>query len=229
MSLLIQDLWKGFRQGDTQIEVLRGLSLQVGQGETVAILGQSGSGKSTLLSLLAGLDVPDRGKIEIGGQRFSDLSVEDRTRFRGQKIGIVFQQFHLVPHLTALENVVLPLEIQGLPPDHQSATELLKSVGLSHRVDHFPSQMSGGESQRVAIARAMIGQPEILLADEPSGSLDLQTGETVMSLLFDLVRKNKMSMILVTHNPEIARRCDRRLHLKNGQIEQANSERQAWK
>lgn len=223
MSLTIQNIWKTYQQGETRIEVLRDLSFEIGRGETVAILGQSGSGKSTLLSLLAGLDQPDRGRIEIAGQNFAAMSVEERTRFRGQKIGIVFQQFHLVPHLSAFENVMLPMEIQGQTGAKAMALELLSQVGLAARASHFPSQMSGGECQRVAIARAMITRPEILLADEPSGSLDLATGETVMALLFDLVRKTKMSMVLVTHNPEIALRCNRRLHLKNGHIEVAAS------
>lgn len=219
MSLKIKDVWKSYRQGDSQVEVLRGLSLTVEKAESVAILGQSGSGKSTFLSLLAGLDVPDRGEIEIEGQRIDSLSIEERTRFRGEKIGIVFQQFHLIPHLTALENVMLPLEIQGESKAEPRALELLQSVGLSHRTHHFPAQMSGGECQRVAIARALIVQPAILLADEPSGSLDQDTGENVMNLLFDLVQKLQMSMILVTHNPEVANRCSKRYVLRGGVCE----------
>lgn len=219
MSLEVKDVWKSFRQGDARIEVLKGLSLSLAQGQTVAILGQSGSGKSTLLSLLAGLDGPDRGEILIAGENITRMSPEERTRFRGRNIGIVFQQFHLIPHLTALENVMLPLEIRGDANASGMAIELLQSVGLEKRKDHFPAQLSGGECQRVALARALITRPSLLLADEPSGSLDLKTGETVMNLLFDLVGKFSMSMILVTHNPELAARCQRRFLLSGGVCE----------
>lgn len=219
MSLLIRDVWKSYQQGETKIEVLRGLSLHLKDGETLAILGQSGSGKSTLLSLLAGLDVPDRGVIEIDGRDLASLSIEERTAFRGEKIGIVFQQFHLIPHLTALENVMLPLEIRGEEKAEARATELLQSVGLAERMNHFPAQMSGGECQRVAMARALIGHPAILLADEPSGSLDQQTGENVTNLLFRLVEKFRTSTVLVTHNPDLAARCSRRVILRGGVCE----------
>lgn len=220
MSLKIQGLWKSFDQNETRIEVLKDLSLEVKTGEVIAIVGQSGSGKSTFLSLLSGLDEPDKGSLEISGTDLAKLSPEERTRFRGDKIGIVFQQFHLVSHLTALENVALPLEIRSHKNEQKNALarakEMLESLGMGHRMDHLPGQLSGGESQRVAIARALVGQPDLILADEPSGNLDLETGEKVMQVFFDLVRKYQITTVLVTHNPELAKRCDRTFTLRGG-------------
>lgn len=216
MSLIVQNLKKSFSQGETKIEVLKGLNLHIESGKIVAILGQSGSGKSTLLGLLSGLDNPDEGTIEISGQKMTSLNPEERTLFRGKNIGIVFQQFHLVPHLTALENVALPLEIQGEKDVHGRAAKMLESLGLGHRLHHAPGQMSGGESQRVAIARALVGNPRLILADEPSGNLDLETGEKVTQVFFDQIRKSGITTILVTHNPELAARCDQRFHLRGG-------------
>ncbi|PWU17490.1 MAG: hypothetical protein C5B49_08765 [Bdellovibrio sp.] len=222
MSLQVQGLWKTYQQAQSQIEVLRGLDLSVPTGKTAAILGQSGSGKSTLLSLLAGLDEGDRGSIEINGVLLNPLSVEEKTRFRSAHIGIVFQQFHLIPHLTALENVALSLEIQGRLPNREidgQARDYLARVQLSGRLGHYPSQLSGGEAQRVALARALIAKPSLILADEPSGSLDLATGELVIDLLFDLIRKEGSSLVLVTHNPDVAARCDSRYVLRGGKCE----------
>jgi putative ABC transport system ATP-binding protein len=192
---------------------------EIKSGEIVAVVGQSGSGKSTLLSLLAGLDRPEEGHIIIRGQDIVSLSEQQMTSFRAKNIGIVFQHFHLMPHLTALENVMLPLEILGEEQIEARAREILGLMGLGHREEHFPSQLSGGESQRVAIARALVVQPQFLLADEPSGSLDSETGEKVMDVFFDVVRQKKMTTVLVTHSEPLARRCDRILTLKNGLLQ----------
>lgn len=218
MSLQLQDISKVFWQADTEIKVLKNLSQNIQNSEVVAIVGQSGSGKSTLLSLLAGLDRPTTGKILVGGKEVSSLSEEEMTAFRGRKIGIVFQQFHLLPHLTALENVRLPLEILDEPNQEERAAEMLKQMGLGHRLDHFPHQMSGGECQRVAIARALVVKPEILLADEPSGNLDTATGQQVMDVFFKVVRDHKVTTILVTHSESLAQRCDRQLTLSQGAL-----------
>lgn len=218
MSLQLQDINKNFWQADTEIRVLKNLSQKIENSEVVAILGQSGSGKSTLLSLLAGLDRPTTGKILIGGKEVSNFSEEEMTAFRGRKIGIVFQQFHLLPHLTALENVRLPLEILDEENQDERAAEVLKQMGLGHRMDHFPHQMSGGECQRVAIARALVVRPEILLADEPSGNLDTATGQQVMDVFFKVVRDHKVTTILVTHSETLAQRCDRQLTLSQGAL-----------
>lgn len=217
MSLKIEGLRKQYHQGSETLEILKGVNAEFKLGETVAIVGQSGSGKSTLLSLLAGLDRPSSGDVIVDGQSLNQLSEEEMTHFRGERIGIVFQQFHLLPHLTALENVMIPLEILKPGPDvREKALALLKQVDLGHRAHHLPSQLSGGECQRVAIARALVVEPRLLLADEPSGNLDPATGEKVMGLFFDVVRKAQVTGLLVTHSRELAARCDRVLELKNG-------------
>ncbi len=216
MSLKLQNVIKTYQQGESEIQVLRGLSTEIKNSEIVAIIGQSGSGKSTLLSLLAGLDRPSSGQIYVAGQEISSLSEQEMTAFRGRKIGIVFQQFHLLPHLTAMENVMLPLEIWEEANREARAQKVLEQMGLGHRLHHFPSQMSGGECQRVAIARALVVNPEILLADEPSGNLDTQTGRKVMDVFFDVVRANRVTTVLVTHSEALARSCDRQLVLENG-------------
>ncbi len=221
MSLVLNDIRKKFTQGDSEIEVLKGLSATISTGEVVAIVGQSGSGKSTLLSLLAGLDRATSGSIQIEGQKFEDLNEIQMTQFRGKNIGIVFQQFHLLPHLTALENVMLPLEILK---DNQVSFEQIETkakrflglMKLEHRLNHLPQQLSGGECQRVAIARALVVEPKILLADEPSGNLDFETGQKVMEVFFQAVRENKVTTILVTHSSQLAQMCDRQLVLSKG-------------
>lgn len=222
----IANLSKTYSQADTPIEVLKGLELKVKEGETIAILGQSGSGKSTFLSLLAGLDRPTQGTVTLAGQSIFDLNERDLARFRSKNLGIVFQQFHLMSYLTALENVSLPLEIaqntrqaiRSLPGPATQAREALKKVGLTHRLHHLPQHLSGGEKQRVAIARALIVEPKLLLADEPSGSLDPKTGEEVMEVLFQQARSFRMAMILVTHNSSLAQKCDRQLRLLDGKL-----------
>jgi len=216
----VVSLSKSFRQGDLSVEVLKGLDFAVHEGETVAIVGQSGSGKSTLLAMLAGLDLPTAGAVRLDGTDLASLSEEKVTRFRSEKMGIVFQQFHLMSSLTALENVGLPLEIRGERDFSTRASAALNQVGLGHRLKHFPSQLSGGECQRVAIARSIVTNPRILLADEPSGNLDGRTGEQVMDLLFSLVRDRRMTMILVTHNHDLAAKCDRIMLLEHGQVHQ---------
>jgi putative ABC transport system ATP-binding protein len=220
LILAARGIHKGFVMGGQKIEVLKDLTLNLVAGETLAILGPSGSGKSTLLGLLAGLETPDQGEIVLRGEVLSQLDQAALTRYRARHLGIVFQQFHLMRHLSALENVMLPLEIAGQSGRavRQRAVELLEQVRLGHRLDHYPHQLSGGECQRVAIARALSPEPELILADEPSGNLDQETGEQVMGALFEMVRAQGRSLILVTHNPEQAKRCDRQLYLQHGQL-----------
>ena len=217
MLLEINQLYKSFPQADHgQIDVLKNINLEIHEGETVAVVGQSGSGKSTLLSLMAGLDRQTTGSLRLRDKEISEMSEVKLTQFRAENIGIIFQQFYLMPHLTALENVSLPLEMFGYEDYLNRAKEALNQVGLSGREQHFPHQLSGGESQRVAIARAVVARPSILLADEPTGNLDNETGVHVANLLFDLVKTTGMTMLLVTHNTEMARRCSRQLTLQFG-------------
>lgn len=220
MILEIKDLCKTFQTSANiePIEVLKNLNLEMEVGESLAILGQSGSGKSTLLTLLAGLDSPSSGSILLNGQDMQALSEEKLSKFRAQNIGIIFQQFHLMSHLTALENVSLPLDLFKDPEASKKANEALENVGLGKRKGHFPYQMSGGECQRVAIARAMVVRPSILLADEPTGNLDSATGEYITDMVFDLVKAHKMTMLFVTHNEELALRCERQQRLQGGKF-----------
>lgn len=204
--------------GQGRIEVLSACSVSINPGETLAITGQSGSGKSTLLALLAGLDQPDSGQVAIEGVEISEMNEDRLTRFRAQKIGMVFQQFHLMPHLSAAENVRLPLEILGQQDRDPRTRTMLQLVGLSQRAHHLPRQLSGGECQRVAIARALVIEPALLLADEPTGNLDIDTGEAISALLFDLVARQNMTMIVVTHNLGLANRCQRICKLEQGQL-----------
>ena len=196
--------------------MLKNINLEIHEGETVAVVGQSGSGKSTLLSLMAGLDRQTTGSLRLRGKEINEMSEVKLTQFRAENIGIIFQQFYLMPHLTALENVSLPLEMFGYEDYLNRAKEALEQVGLSEREQHFPHQLSGGESQRVAIARAVVARPSILLADEPTGNLDNETGVQVANLLFDLVKTTAMTMLLVTHNTQMARRCSRQMTLQFG-------------
>lgn len=216
MSLILKALEKSFFQGSAKIEVLKQLNAVIKKGEVVAILGKSGSGKSTLLAVLAGLMPLDSGELLLDDQRLSTMNETAWSDYRGKNIAIVFQQYHLVSHLTALENVMLPLEIQGVHEGAIRAQKILTELGLAHRLRHFPKQLSGGECQRVAIARALVMNPKLLLADEPSGNLDADTGESVMALFFEIVRKYQTTTLLVTHNEDLAKRCDRILKLQNG-------------
>ena len=220
MILKIKGLYKSFPQDNHKnIEVLKNLNLQVEEGETVAVVGQSGSGKSTLLSMLAGLDRQSSGSLRIRGQEISEMSEVKLTKFRAENIGIIFQKFYLMPNLTAIENVSLPLEMFGHKDSQQRSRDALLQVGLAERETHFPHQLSGGESQRVAIARAIVIRPSILLADEPTGNLDNATGIQVSNLLFDLVQTTGMTLLLVTHNIELAQRCSRQLQLNSGSFQ----------
>jgi putative ABC transport system ATP-binding protein len=209
-------LGKDFAPNGRRISVLREVSLEVSAGETVALTGPSGSGKSTLLSLLAGLDRPTSGEIELDGSRLNEMSEDELAELRSEKIGFVFQSFQLIGSLTALENVMVPAEIRGDRRARQRAAELLSAVGLEERLTHYPSQLSGGEQQRVAIARAYINQPKILFADEPTGSLDHEHAASVKSLLFSLRSDHGSALVIATHNLELARETDRRIELANG-------------
>ena len=219
-SIVADRVGKLVNTADGDLAILHDLSFQIAQGESVAIIGASGSGKSTLLSLLAGLDLPSTGQIALMGQSLNLLDEDGRARLRGQFVGFVFQSFQLLPHLTALENVMLPLEMAGI--DHAEARleahQWLEKVGLSLRANHFPKTLSGGEQQRVALARAFINKPAILFADEPTGSLDEASGNRVIELLFELNRENSSTLVLVTHDPALAARCGRQLSLQGGRL-----------
>jgi len=220
MVLEIKNLVKTFEQVDqSKVEVLKNLNLEVQKSDTVAVVGQSGSGKSTLLSLLAGLDRQTSGSLKLHGKELGDLSELEMTQFRAENIGIIFQQFYLMPHLTSLENVSLPLEMFGDKECQEKALKAIEQVGLSDRINHFPHQLSGGESQRVSIARAIVIRPSILLADEPTGNLDNTTSVQVADLIFNLLQNTGMTMLMVTHNNDLANRCSRQMILNNGKFE----------
>jgi putative ABC transport system ATP-binding protein len=219
-SIVADRVGKLVNTADGYLAILHDISFQIERGESVAIVGASGSGKSTLLSLLAGLDLPTQGQIDLMGQNLNLLDEDGRACLRGKSVGFVFQSFQLLPHLTALENVMLPLEIAGLSQAvaKQSATQWLEKVGLTDRANHFPKTLSGGEQQRVALARAFINRPAILFADEPTGSLDEASGNRVIELLFELNRENSSTLVLVTHDPALAARCGRQLSLQGGRL-----------
>ncbi|WP_252177538.1 ABC transporter ATP-binding protein [Endozoicomonas sp. 4G] len=202
------------------LSILSGLNLKIKSGESVAIIGTSGSGKSTLLGILAGLDRPTAGEVALAGNRIDHLDEDARAGVRANHTGFVFQSFQLLPNLTALENVMLPLELAGKENAQTQAKTLLERVGLSERLTHYPRQLSGGEQQRVAIARAFVGQPDILFADEPTGNLDEKTGESIIDLLFEVNRENNTTLVLVTHDLHLARRCQRVLRLTQGHLEE---------
>jgi putative ABC transport system ATP-binding protein len=204
--------------GEGMLEILSDVSLRILPGETVAVLGASGSGKSTLLGLLAGLDRPSGGEVRLFGHRLGDLDEDGRARLRSGRVGFVFQSFQLLPALTALENVMLPLELAGLGDTRERARDWLSRVGLGARLGHYPRQLSGGEQQRVAIARAFAIEPQVLFADEPTGNLDQHTGSRTIDLLFSLNEKQGTTLVVVTHDDEVARRCGRRLHLDAGRL-----------
>ncbi len=218
MTIKIEKLFKHYKQKDQITQILSGVDLEIKTGEIVALLGKSGSGKSTLLSLIAGLDLPDSGKVLIDDTDLFKLSDEERARFRGKNIGIIFQQFHLVNHLNAFENISLSLEINN-KKDNSLIRQWLDEMGLTERSHHLPSTLSGGEQQRVAIARALIFNPKLILADEPTGNLDNETAKQITKLLFDSVRKLKTTMTLVTHDRELAGLADRIVTLKDGRCD----------
>jgi len=219
----LDDVHLSLGQGAARVHILKGISLHIGRGETIGLVGPSGSGKSTLLMAIAGLERPDRGKITVDGTDLSGLDEDALARFRGARIGIVFQSFHLIPTMTALENVAIPLEFAGDKNAFGKAAAELESVGLGSRMTHYPAQLSGGEQQRVALARALAPSPAILVADEPTGNLDEATGETIVDLMFALKRTRDATLVLVTHDLALAAKCDRTIGLRSGQIEAAQT------
>ena len=214
----IENLHLSLVGGAGRVNILRGIDLQVEAGETLSIVGPSGAGKTSLLMVLSGLEHVDSGMIKISGVDLRSLDEDGLARFRRQQVGIVFQSFHLVPTMTALENVALPLEFSGVDDALERAAEALAATGLSARRAHFPGQLSGGEQQRVALARAFVAQPKLILADEPTGNLDRSTGEKVMELLFGLQQEFGTTLILVTHDAKLAARCGRSLEMADGQF-----------
>lgn len=218
MILRARGVGKVFRQGEDRLEILQDISLELAEPKTVAIMGRSGCGKSTLISLLAGLDAPTSGEIEVLGKNLAQLSSSQLNSFRALHIGIVFQQFHLLEHLTAFENARLPLDLNRLDRPDERAKEMLEKVGLGHRLNHLPDQLSRGECQRVAIARVLVTRPELLLADEPTGSLDVKTGREIMDLIFSLVASEKLALVMATHDPAVAERCQEKLFMTAGRL-----------
>ena len=216
--LKINGLEKTYKSGSKQLTVLHNVSFDVEKGQTFAIVGPSGSGKTTLLGLCAGLDIPNAGTVELCGHDLNTLNEDERAQLRNEEVGFIFQDFQLLPTLTALENVSVPLELQGAKNAASRAKELLEKVGLGDRVDHYPSQLSGGEQQRVAVARAFSNRPSILFADEPTGNLDEETGEKVIQLLFKLNEEAGTTLVIITHDLDLAARTQQILRLKGGQI-----------
>ncbi|RVT45346.1 ABC transporter ATP-binding protein [Rheinheimera sediminis] len=216
--IVAKDVVKRVQLTESELTILQDIHLTINQGATVAIVGASGSGKSTLLGILAGLDQASSGEVYLAGQPLHKLSEDERAELRARSVGFVFQSFLLLPSLTALENVTLPAELAGMPDAKARGLELLAQVGLSHRADFFPNQMSGGEQQRVAIARAFITKPAVLFADEPSANLDSATGEKIEDLLFELNEQQGTTLVLVTHNHELAQRCQYRFHMHAGHL-----------
>jgi putative ABC transport system ATP-binding protein len=211
-------------RGAARVHVLKDIALNIGRGEAIGMVGPSGSGKSTLLMVMAGLERPDTGSVTIAGSALDTLSEDDLARFRGRNVGIVFQSFHLIPTMTALENVAVPLELAGVADAHDRAAHELAAVGLAERADHYPAELSGGEQQRVALARALAPDPAILIADEPTGNLDETTGAEIIDLLFKGHDARGTTLILVTHDPMLARRCDRVVRMRSGRIEARSSQ-----
>jgi putative ABC transport system ATP-binding protein len=200
------------------VKILRGIDLEVAAGSSVSVVGPSGSGKSTLLAVVGGIERPTSGAVRIDGTSLGDLDEDDLATFRGQRIGILFQQFHLIPTMTALENVAVPLELAGERDAFTQAGQRLAEVGLKPRADHYPGQLSGGEQQRVALARALSNHPKLLLADEPTGNLDQDTGREIVELMFRVQRERAMTLLLITHEPPLAARCDEQLRMADGRI-----------
>ena len=215
----LNDIHLTLGEGASRVHVLRGITLDVEKGTSVGVVGPSGSGKSTLLMVMAGLERVDSGGVTLAGEDFAKLDEDALAAFRGRNIGIVFQSFHLIPNMTALENVAVPLELAGDPKAFEKATAELTAVGLGERLTHYPAQMSGGEQQRVAMARALAPDPKILVADEPTGNLDEETGAQISELLFNKQRERGTTLVLVTHDPSLARQCDRTLRVRAGEIE----------
>lgn len=216
----LQNVWKTYKMGEVEVNALRGISSTINQGDFVAITGASGSGKSTMMNLVGCLDLPTKGSIFLDGKDISKMNESNLAQIRGQKIGFIFQQFHLIPTLSAVENIMLPLEFQDIPTDiaKKKAIEILHKVGLGDRIEHLPSQLSGGEQQRVAIARSLANNPNVVLADEPTGNLDSIAGANVLNLLQSLWKKEGKTIIMVTHDLKLASHANRIVQLKDGQI-----------
>jgi putative ABC transport system ATP-binding protein len=216
--LEVTNLTKSFVTGDKTLTVLDNVSFSINEGDTISIVGPSGSGKTTLLGLCAGLDTPSSGSVTLEGIKLNALDEDDRAYVRNQHVGFIFQNFQLFPTITAIENVMVPLELRGEKGLHQRAKELMARVGLEDRINHYPLQLSGGEQQRVAIARAFFSNPKIMFADEPTGNLDEETADTITRLLFEINKESGTTLVLVTHNMELAEHTDRILQLKGGQL-----------
>ena len=215
----LKDVSLSLGEGASRVEVLKHVDLMIEQGESAGIVGPSGSGKSTLLMVMAGLERVDSGTVTIAGETLNGLSEDRIAAFRGRTVGIVFQSFHLIPNMTALENVAVPLELAGKRDAFETAARELVAVGLGERLRHYPGQLSGGEQQRVAIARALAPEPKLLIADEPTGNLDQATGKSIADLLFSKARERGMTLVLVTHDPGLAARCSRQIAMRSGRIE----------
>jgi putative ABC transport system ATP-binding protein len=219
LAIELADVDLSLGEGVARVHILHGVSMTIGRGEAVGLVGASGSGKSTLLMTVAGLERPDRGSIVVDGQRIDAMGEDALARFRGRRIGIVFQSFHLIPTMTALENVAAPLELAGAHDAFARAAAELALVGLSDRQSHYPAQLSGGEQQRVALARALAPRPSVIIADEPTGNLDEATGGAIIELLFAARARSGSTLVLVTHDPALAARCDRTLRMRSGHLE----------
>src|SRR6478735_1574266 len=226
-TIAIENVNLSLGSGAARVHILKDISLRVASGEAVGLIGPSGSGKSTLLMVMAGLERPDSGEVVVSGTPFNALDEDALARFRGRQVGIVFQSFHLIPTMTALENVAVPLELAGNPDAAKRAAEELQSVGLGDRLHHYPTQLSGGEQQRVALARALAPDPAILVADEPTGNLDEATGKQIVDLLFTKHAERGMTLVLVTHDNSLAQRCDRVVRLRSGRIDGQVADRKA--
>tara|TARA_R110002020_G_scaffold15140_126_gene53710 strand:- start:1798 stop:2550 length:753 start_codon:yes stop_codon:yes gene_type:complete len=220
-AIALDDVHLSLGSGAARVHILKGVSLEIVGGESVGIVGPSGSGKSTLLMVLGGLERADAGTVTVAGNALTGLSEDQLARFRGRSVGIVFQAFHLISTMTALENVAVPLELAGVSNAFERARAELASVGLADRTNHYPTELSGGEQQRVAIARALAPEPALLLADEPTGNLDEDTGATIVDLMFEACAARGMTLVIVTHDPELARRCDRTVRMRAGEIDHA--------
>ncbi len=219
----IQDLHLSLESGAGMVNILRGINLSVEAGQTVGVVGPSGSGKSTLMSVIAGLERPTSGEVMVAGHSLTDMNEDELALFRRHNLGIVFQSFHLIQTMTALENVAVPLELAGRRDAFERAEDELATVGLADRITHYPGQLSGGEQQRVALARAMVVDPKLVLADEPTGNLDGETGHVIIDLMFELHARQGTTLLLITHDPELAKRCNRVVHLANGMLEREES------
>ncbi|MCL1077769.1 ATP-binding cassette domain-containing protein [Parashewanella spongiae] len=218
LAIKVVNLEKSVKTQEGELTILKGIDLEVKQGDSVAIVGPSGSGKSSLLGLLAALDSPTKGEVYLDGQGLSDLNEEQKAAIRKQKVSFIFQSFMLVDTLTALENVMLPAELAGIPNARSKALSMLEKVGLSHRLNHLPKQLSGGEQQRVAIARAFISKPKVLFADEPTGNLDQENGDKIEQMLFELNKQSQTTLVVVTHDLALAEQCRRQLKMEDGHL-----------